>query len=68
MAGEHGGLNKAKIAKKMRKIGLKQVLVRLKKILIIPVGENFLTGYKVDEIGATALRPNEFGLGPIGAL
>ena len=44
------GLDEAKILKKMRRIKFKRVLVKLKKIVIFPVGEHLIAGYQVDVI------------------
>ena len=67
-AWELEGLDEAKIAKKMRRIKFKRVLVKLKKIVIFPVGEHLIAGYQVDVIGAETFREQEFGLGTIGGI
>ena len=67
-AWELEGLDEAKIAKKMRRIKFKRVLVKLKKIVIFPVGEHLIAGYQVDVIGAETFREQEFGLGAIGGI
>ena len=59
------GLDEAEIARKMKRIRLKRVLVKPKKITIFLVGEHSIAGYQVDVVGANLFREQEFGLGPI---
>ena len=49
----------------MKRLRLRRVCVKLKKILIFPVGDHMVAGYQVDVAGANLFREQEFGLGPI---
>ena len=52
----------------MKRLRLRRVCVKLKKILIFPVGDHMVAGYQVDVAGANLFREQEFGLEPIGGI